>query len=589
MSSSMRKLHKGKGKGKAYGMPTYRGGRAPEPKGFSDNGKDPQTYIRWLRAIEAYQLQARAYLSPEEQALAVIAKLDGEALDELEPWLEQYGMAHFFVPEGIDMVITILDAQFKEKPMLKKGRALANFETIRRMDNEGLQKYAARFSRTEQCLVATGVNRLDEEARASKLLQTARLSQQVRNTHLVTAGHVYNFDRIVDAIKLLYPTEDYDGKREREEKPANSGDGKRNFFQKKQNGNAGAKGNHKETNVTATLATEASDVVQSHEAAEPGAGAAPEQEGQTPSDDTNDIDDLAEIPTVTANKLKAVTLGRGWTSKATPAPSGTGKATSSRPPDPARAKELNELKKKHPCSVCAELRHWYNDKDANGNPLCKMAPRTGKHVHFATVDGGVLDPSGTPEAQSLIVAAEKGSGSTGAQHASLTRGNSFYAFVVNVAHVQHPSTSSVPLPTLSVLANESHEPIAIIDTACQVTVGRSAWLSNHSEFLSSSHEHIPRTHTVAHEQNFRFGDGELRPSKQRHVIPCGIGKRTIILRVCEVPQPIACLLSRSAVTTLGMVLNMIKDVVHFTHIGAHDIPLVISANGHLGVSIADWP
>ena len=100
------------------------------------------------------------------------------------------------------------------------------------------------------------MSRLDEEARAFKLLQTARLSQQVRNTLLVTAGHVYNFDRIVDAIKLLYPTEDYDGKRERDDKPANSGDGKRNFFQKKPNGNAGARGNHKETNVTETLATE---------------------------------------------------------------------------------------------------------------------------------------------------------------------------------------------------------------------------------------------------------------------------------------------------------------------------------------------
>lgn len=79
----------------------YCGGSAPEPKRFSGNGKDPSAFTKWVRAMDSYRVVATPQLPPNEMALRVLDRMEGEALDEIEPLLDDYGIANFDHDDGI--------------------------------------------------------------------------------------------------------------------------------------------------------------------------------------------------------------------------------------------------------------------------------------------------------------------------------------------------------------------------------------------------------------------------------------------------------------------------------------------------------
>lgn len=136
-------------------------------------------------------------------ALWVLDRLEGEALGEIEPLLEAFGISYFDPEDGIHTIIEALAPAFAEREFRKKTAAIASFEKIRRMDREGLCKLADRFKRLERSMIAQGVARFDNEIRAHKLLETCRVSSHMRTTLLATPGHMYDFQRIEDAIKLF--------------------------------------------------------------------------------------------------------------------------------------------------------------------------------------------------------------------------------------------------------------------------------------------------------------------------------------------------------------------------------------------------
>ena len=63
----------------------YRGGAPPEPPSYSGPGRDPLAHARFLRRLESWEVQVADYLPQHEQALRLLGKIDGEAMDALEP------------------------------------------------------------------------------------------------------------------------------------------------------------------------------------------------------------------------------------------------------------------------------------------------------------------------------------------------------------------------------------------------------------------------------------------------------------------------------------------------------------------------
>lgn len=90
----------------------YRGGSPPEPRRFEGNGKDPSAFTKWVRAMDSYRIIASPYLPPNAMALRVLDPLGGEALDEMEPLLEEHGIAHFDHDIRVQVIVDVLTPTF---------------------------------------------------------------------------------------------------------------------------------------------------------------------------------------------------------------------------------------------------------------------------------------------------------------------------------------------------------------------------------------------------------------------------------------------------------------------------------------------
>ena len=175
-------------------------------------------FTKYKRKVEIYVLLAKPYIPKNEMALRLVKDLNDDAAEEIEPWIEENGMEHFDCEEGVDRIIEALEPAFGERKLKKKTNLISAFEAILRDDGEALSRFVDRFKRTERQLIATGIARYDDEVRAHKLMTASRISVNVRNTLLATAGHVYSFARIEDAIKVIYPTDEFD-KNDRADRP----------------------------------------------------------------------------------------------------------------------------------------------------------------------------------------------------------------------------------------------------------------------------------------------------------------------------------------------------------------------------------
>ena len=329
------------------GRSPYRGGSAPETPKFDGNSRDQLAFTKYKRKVEIYVLLAKPYIPKNEMALRLVKDLNDDAAEEIEPWIEENGMEYFDCEEGVDKIIEALEPAFGERKLKKKTNLISAFESILRDDGEALSRFVDRFKRTERRLIATGVARYDDEVRAHKLLTASRISVNVRNTLLATAGHVYSFARIEDAIKVIYPTDEFD-KNDRADRPKAPRQERRQERPKK----PFPKKKVSQTNVAEADSDDDEATVRSASPV-PEAGDAPREDEDESLD--GDFESIAAALTVTAKKLKAVTLGRGWTRK----PPDKGRTsssalradTSSRL-DPAakasREKEIQTLKKSHP-------------------------------------------------------------------------------------------------------------------------------------------------------------------------------------------------------------------------------------------------
>ena len=163
-------------------------------------------FIRWLRKVEIWKIRVKPYMSVKEQALALLEEIGGEAADILEPILDEHGPTYYATDDGIDRIIADVRPAYAEKAFVRKQQVLQQYESIRRRQGESLVSYITRFKTMEATVRGAGIKQLqDEESRAFRFIRTAAIEARTRNVILGTAGHVWNFERICDAIKTLYP------------------------------------------------------------------------------------------------------------------------------------------------------------------------------------------------------------------------------------------------------------------------------------------------------------------------------------------------------------------------------------------------
>lgn len=123
------------------------------------------------------------------------------------------------------------------------------------------------------------------------------------------------------------------------------------------------------------------------------------------------------------------------------------------------------------------------------------------------------------------------------------------------------------------------------DMACQKTVRGREWLQKHTELLKDQGLTV---RTSPGSNYFLYGSGPRIRSTAVKEIPAGIGSVAGIVRSAEVDTHVPLLGRRYIMTQLGTILDLVGFKAHFKNIDM-TIPLVKLADGHLAVSIVEWP
>ena len=357
----------------------FRGGAPPLPPIWSYSSNDIRAFEKFEKKVKVWELQVRHYVTEAEAGLALYTSLKGEAEQELE----FIDINSVYKKGGVDTILNYLRAAFQQKNVYVKRQYLHYYETVGRWPGESTRSFVNRYRRIEASLKAIGVDvslTYDDESRDSRLLDRARLSIEQQCLVLVGTNQTLQFDAIRSSLLLQYP----------EHKPAPPVAGRDATtapFQPKggskgynnntnasssssassssvQKGKGNVKGNRRvfqaETIPEETAAEEADEQAQddadepqddydAHEQDEN--DDAPEQ-GEP--DENDNMQELAQVLTITARKLASMTQGRKF--------SGQPK------------KSIQEKKKTSICAACGQKGHWA------GDPECEVAatadPRT---------------------------------------------------------------------------------------------------------------------------------------------------------------------------------------------------------------------
>eukprot|EP00435_Cladocopium_sp_Y103_P034659 s577_g9.t1 len=277
-------------------------------------------------------------------------------------------------------------------------------------------------------------------------------------------------------------------------------------------------------------------------------------------DDAAQLQELADVLTVTSKKLQSTVLGRKFT---------------------GRPRTIEERKRTSTCTACGQLGHWAGDS------VCTMSNKD-------------KDKS------------SKGAG----KHGKDGQGKSVKkAFVVNVpgepSHEQHQLPDAMGTST-STLGNPStfftfmgthkveHDPFTnyiteiinfagymIVDTACQRSCCSSKWFDIHTKIMMN---HGFRPHVIDVTDHFQFGSGGIHKAAKRAYLPAalpgqpaeGLLLGVSVLKDAQIPF----LASNTMLEKLGCVIDTVRQRLRFEFIGV-DVPLE-RLHGHYVVNIASF-
>ena len=348
----------------------WKSGQYPPVPVWKYDASDMRAFAKFTKKISIWQLQMAPYASKKDQALLLYNSLTGEPEQELE----HLSIEELYVDDGVQLILKLLQKPLEQRLVYQKRKFLHEFEVLRRIQNESMRTYVQRFRRTQRSLKAVGVDvtgTYDSESLGSRLLDRSGLSHADQRMILVSTQQSLQFESIAEALTLQYPefraappVVNKDGKGAGKSKSAFSGSSSSTMASTSSSSPStrtpgyGGKGapvrRAMVTNVEDTaeagdedelepIAEEAED---DHVATSQGDGS----QDASGSEETN-LQELAQVLTVTARKLSGITLGRKFT---------TGNAAKSK-------KSPEELRKVTHCSACGALGHWHSDPECPHN------------------------------------------------------------------------------------------------------------------------------------------------------------------------------------------------------------------------------
>ena len=121
---------------------------------------------------------------------------------------------------------------------------------------------------------------------------------------------------------------------------------------------------------------------------------------------------------------------------------------------------------------------------------------------------------------------------------------------------------------------------AVLDSACSSTVCGETWLENYLNSMNPQ-DRWKMKHTVG-QKTFKFGGGEIMRSKGEYSLPAVIAGKDVMIRTDVVGSDIPLLLSRSAMKTAGVKMDMENDIAN---IFGKDVSLNLTTSGHYCIPI----
>ena len=530
-------------------------------------GKSARSYIRkvqvWLRCTR---------LPPEQRALALYNALHGRA------WVyaEELDLDVLASSGGVTYFLEWVQTRFAEVELNKISQVMGDlFKRFRRKADQTMRDYIVEFERLLLRLQEIQCE-LPNTVKAWLFIDKLRLSEAEELALLASVGNQWCVKQLQQAALL----------QERSlRKP--SGDSRANGWRNP--GHSGPRWSKNSVHMTAVAEGDEDSDAAEDEAHESDSELVPEEVALDHH--------TAYVAYQTAkDKYKAATQGRGT--------------------DPSEVKKRAEerlrlAKSRSFCSVCKRKGHWHRDeicplRGKTAEPGTAGGPKSAHEchavhvVHMTSLAGAPRGQTGAKDAADH----ERIEGTTRDYLKFLTRPGGAIQQVggyqtqqpeaaceiaglsgdepdrVEATGPEEPRTVYM---TGAGCASEAAAPmLAIIDTACTKTVAGHDWYESYCE-LAAKVGFSPQLLEVT--DNFKFGASRTHRSHFAVRAWFALGGKLFQTDVAVVPCSVPLLLSRPALSALGLIYDVGGQKVSFTKLAIEDLPLEYSATGHPAVSV----
>ena len=201
-SSRRRRGKRGSGGKQLQQQPRWRSGQVPQPPEFDgDVETNPFCLRHYRRALRRWVRITKEFLPPNEQALRALDAMRGSAALEFE----EVDDDRYDMENGIEILLADLEKNFGEKEIFRRGGVIREYETLTRVQGESITAFIRRFRLVERKLQDAQVAPYPDESRAIKFLDGLRLDEKTTSHILLAAGNKYNFQAILDAVRMQFP------------------------------------------------------------------------------------------------------------------------------------------------------------------------------------------------------------------------------------------------------------------------------------------------------------------------------------------------------------------------------------------------
>ncbi|CAE7232220.1 RE2 [Symbiodinium sp. CCMP2456] len=123
----------------------------------------------------------------------------------------------------------------------------------------------------------------------------------------------------------------------------------------------------------------------------------------------------------------------------------------------------------------------------------------------------------------------------------------------------------------------SEDLLAITDTACSRSVAGIHWINSYVAMAKRTGFNVEFVHI---QEAFRFGASRVFEARHAAVIYFDLGEKVIGLKVAVVYGEVPLLISRPALGSLGMIMDVAGNRATFRALGVTDLPLQMTETGH---------